>query len=190
MRFGVREFIFLVVLLAVPAVSLLYVFKPRNADIQEALAEIDKKQRSLEKLASISDHIDGLSVAIDEALEVIRAIEEKLPSQEGVDTILQRVWEIAGEQGLLVKRFQPETTIPAAKYQEQPLTITMTGEFAGFYRFMQNLEDLQRITRVHDLRLKRTNSSLTSTANATIEATFALSIYYVADTDSLAAASN
>ena len=37
MRFGIRELIFLVVLLAVPVASWWYVFNPRNAEIQQAL---------------------------------------------------------------------------------------------------------------------------------------------------------
>ncbi|MCH8244120.1 MAG: hypothetical protein IH897_16140, partial [Planctomycetes bacterium] len=44
MRFGIRELIFLVVLLAVPVASWWYVFKPRNAEIQQAHREIEVKQ--------------------------------------------------------------------------------------------------------------------------------------------------
>ena len=50
MRFGFREFIFLIVLLAVPAVSLFYVFQPRNREIRQALAEMQVKQTRLDRL--------------------------------------------------------------------------------------------------------------------------------------------
>ena len=41
MRFGFRELIFLVVLLAVPVASWWYVFKPRNTEIAQARMEIE-----------------------------------------------------------------------------------------------------------------------------------------------------
>ena len=54
MRFGLRELIFLIVLLAVPASALFIVFKPRNVEIQQALREIDTKRQRLDRLAQLT----------------------------------------------------------------------------------------------------------------------------------------
>ncbi len=178
MRFGVRELIFLVVLLAVPAVSMLYVFKPRNDDISQALTEIELKQTRLSKLAAMTERIDDLSIAIEEGREAIRAIEEKLPGQQGVEIILQQVWEVAAANSLLVKSFKSDKPIPAADYREQPLAIEMEGTFDGFYRFLLELENLPRITRIHNLKLERVDTQLARDTHTEMKAGFTLSIYY------------
>ncbi len=45
MRFGFREMIFFVVLLAVPVASYVLVFKPRNEEIRQAQDEVRDKQQ-------------------------------------------------------------------------------------------------------------------------------------------------
>ena len=189
MRFGIRELIFLVILVAVPAVSMFFVFKPRNAEIKQALDEINSKQAQLARLDAVAERIDDLGIEIERGREAIRTIEEKLPSQQGVETILQQVWEIAAAKNLVVKSFKSEKPISSAQYGEQPLKIEMNGNFNGFYRFMIELENLPRITQVRDLSLERLDSGLASTTNAEMTAKFTLSIYYESGSGSGAVAS-
>ena len=60
MKFGVRELLFLFVLLAMPIASFVYVFKPRNDDIRQAKHEIEVKQIH-------SDVFEGLDLVAETA---------------------------------------------------------------------------------------------------------------------------
>ena len=60
MRFGVREVIFLVLLLAMPIAAYMFVFKPRNIQIAEARQQINQKKSKLDRLAAATKNINDL----------------------------------------------------------------------------------------------------------------------------------
>jgi type IV pilus assembly protein PilO len=182
MRFGLREFIFFVVLLAVPVASFFYLFKPRNDEIRQARAEIDAKQAKLDRLAQAAAKIDDMQLAIEQGRQSIQLIEAKLPSEQGVDGILEQVWQIAKRNKLTVKSVKSQAPVPAAQYMELPLKVVMEGGFDGFYQFLLELETLPRITRIHEAKLNRltgkTNNGQDEYPSGWMKADFTLSIYF------------
>jgi type IV pilus assembly protein PilO len=70
--------------------------------------------------------------------------------------------------------------VPAALYLELPLKIIMEGEFDGYYQFLLELENLPRITRVHQLKLERETVGPGAEAlpPGSMKAEFTLSIYF------------
>jgi type IV pilus assembly protein PilO len=180
MRFGLREVIFLVVLLVVPLASYLYVFKPRNAEIKLARTDIDAKQAKLNKLKEVSEKIDDINIAIEQGRAAIRLVEAKLPSAMEVDVILKDIWQIAASADLAVKTVKSEKPVESAGYMEQPLQVVMQGRFEGFYNFLMQLENLPRITRIHKMKLERAakKGNDEDVAPDDMKADFVLSIYY------------
>ncbi len=182
MRFGIRELIFMLVLLAVPIVSFLYVFKPRNGEIQQALTEMEVKQARLDKLDVMTDQIEDIGLAIEQGRESIAMIEAKLPSEQDVEGILEQVWQIAESHRLTQKSVKSEKTVPAAQYRELPLKMVMEGSWDGFYQFLQELEKLPRITRMHQLHIERASyrggPGSENLPEGSMTAEFILSIYF------------
>ncbi|MHC4218868.1 MAG: type IV pilus inner membrane component PilO, partial [Planctomycetota bacterium] len=182
MRLGLREIIFLVVLLVVPVASYFYVFKPRNAEINQAQDEVEVKQVKLEKLREVTDKIDDIGLAIAQGREAIELVEAKLPSKDQVEVILGDVWQLAARAQLEVKSVKSEKPVLAAGYMEQPLKVSMEGQFDGFYQFLLGLENLSRISRIHEMKLERVTSRSRrregDTPPGLMKAEFMLSIYY------------
>jgi type IV pilus assembly protein PilO len=183
MRLGLREIIFLVVLLVVPVASYFYVFKPRNTEIQQAQKEVEVKQAKLEKLREVTEKIDDIGLAIKQGREAINLVEAKLPSKDQVEVILGDVWQLAAKVRLDVKSVKSESPVPAAGYMEQPLKVSMEGQFDSFYHFLLGLENLPRITRIHELSLERVTSRGRRNGDEQVEsglmkAEFLLAIYY------------
>ncbi len=182
MRFGVRELIFLVVLLAVPVASWWYVFKPRNAEIQQAHREIEIKQAKLDKLREVAKRIDDIGLAIEQGREAVELVEAKLPNREQVEDILENVWQLAKRNHLILKSIKSEKPVPAALYMEQPLRMIVTGRFDGFYQFLLEIENLSRITRVPRMKLERLDKTGGLDAaefdSGLMTAEFTLSIYF------------
>jgi type IV pilus assembly protein PilO len=182
MRFGIRELIFFVVLLAVPVASFFYVFKPRNEEIRVGTQEITTKQDKLNMLAAVSAKIEDIGLAIEQGRDSIRQIEAKLPSEGDVEGILEQVWQIAKRNKLTVKSVKSQPPVPAALYMELPLKMVLEGEFDGFYQFLLELENLPRITRLHQMKLERAAGKGGPTDNnippGFMKADFVLSIYF------------
>jgi len=192
MRFGIREAIFFVVLLAVPVASFVYLFKPRSVEIQKMNEETSTKAERLERLEQVTARIDDIDRAIDQGRKSIEMIEAKLPTEKDVEVILEDVWELAGEHGLKVKSVKSEKPVPAALYMELPLRMEMTGSFDGFYKFLLSLENLPRITRIHQMTLKRPGSgrgpSKEDTPEGWVSSEFTLSIYFQPQSKAFASA--
>jgi len=176
---GPREIIFLIVLLVVPVASYFYVFKPRNQEIKQAQIEVENKQAKLDKLREVTAQIDDLGMAIEHGRAAIDLVEAKLPSARDVEVMLEDVWKYAAKSNLHVKSFKSGKAVPLAGYMEQPLHVSMVGDFKGFYNFLIALENLPRITRIHEMTLDQTPKGRGSdSGRGSMRADFVLSIYF------------
>ncbi|MCA9311387.1 MAG: type 4a pilus biogenesis protein PilO [Phycisphaerales bacterium] len=173
MKFGIREIIFLIILIAMPLSSYHFVFRPQNAEINEARKEIEHKELMLEQLAAATNKTADLKQANDDIAAGISTIESRLPTNKEVEVILQQVAALAVESQLELPEFKTGKQAPAAGYYEQPLEMEITGDFDDFYTFLLRLEQLDRITRIPEMEIKRTKKD-----NGSMQAHFTLSIYF------------
>lgn len=191
MKFGMREFIFFVVLLAVPVASFFYVFKPRNQEIARANDEIATKQSRLDTLEAVTSKIQDIGLEIQRGRESVNMVEAKLPSAQDVEGILEQVWQTARRNALTLVSVKSEKPVPAALYMEQPLKVSMEGQFDGFYQFLLELENLPRITRIHQMKIEKATGPASNFAPngkstrapdslppGSMKAEFILSIYF------------
>ena len=155
MRFGFREFVFVVLLLAMPVASYFFVFQPRSARDAEALAEIRKKQQKLDQLEAATKNMLDLGEEIDKLSEAIAVFEQKLPEQREVEVILEEVWKLAAAHSLKPKSVRTDKIAGTAHYAELPIKMEIIGDFDGFYSFLLSLEKLPRITRMPEMKLKK-----------------------------------
>ena len=176
MRLGLREFIFLIVLLAMPISSFWFVFRPQNAEIRQARSEIEHKERMLEKLAEATSRNADLERANQDIAAGIELIESRLPSNKEVDVVLEQVATLAREHSLGMPKVRSEKPVQSSKYMEQPLEMKITGNFDDFYEFLLSLEGLQRITRMTDLKIRKLDD-----VDGSMEASFTLAIYFEPD---------
>lgn len=173
MRFGAREAVFLIVLLAVPLASFWFVFRPQNAEIRQARKEIEHKREMLDRLNDVTAKTDDLAEANEKIRRRINLIEQRLPSRKEVDVILDRVADLALSNDLNLSKVQSGDPVEAATYMEQPLEMKLSGDFTGFYSFLLDLERMERITRMPQLTLTRSKE-----VDGQMEAQFTLSIYF------------
>ncbi|MDA0974575.1 MAG: type 4a pilus biogenesis protein PilO [Phycisphaerales bacterium] len=155
MRFGFRELVFTALLLAVPVASWFVVFQPRQEQIDAARQEVETKRNTLARLAAVTARVDDLRARIEEGRKALERLERKIPDRDGVDAILQQITELAMANQLVVRSVKGERAISAPLHMELPLRMIIEGEFEGLYRFLSELESLERITRVHHLQVTR-----------------------------------
>jgi len=163
-------------LLAVLGAAYAFVFRPQNLEIAQARMEIEHKERVLQKLAIATSQSENLAKANDEVREAIGRIEARLPSSKEVDVILQQVADLATNHGLDLSKVTSKKPVAAATYMEQPLDMRIQGDFSRFYAFLLDVERLDRITRIPDLSIKRTDEG-----NGETKGFFTLSIYFEPD---------
>jgi len=173
MRFGWRELVFLVVLVAMPVSSYWFVFRPMNEAIQHASDETHHKELMLEQLEAAAARRESLEEENERIEESIRVVEERLPNDKEGEVILEQVAELARTSRLQLPKVKTKKPIMASRYMEQPLEMEIRGDFDDFYEFMLKLEKLDRITRMLELDLEREDKE-----DGVMTATFTLSIYF------------
>lgn len=169
-----RTMLFFLVLLALPVCSFFVVFRPVNAKIAKGMDEIKQKQQRLDKLREVTAQTDDLQRDNDKIREAIQTIQARLPSTKEMDNVLRQVSGLAGKNGLRVPQFKKsDQTMPAGDAMEQPMDIEITGDFDGFYKFLLDLEQLPRITRITDMSIARSDK-----VDGEMKTRFTLSVYY------------
>jgi Tfp pilus assembly protein PilO len=177
MKFGIRELIFVAVMIGLLGSSYFLVFSKANEKRLTIEAEIETKQKSLADLERARVGIDDLKKKIDELQEAIVFFEGKLPASREMDKVLEEVTKLARDNGLEQRTFKTGKSQRAANYSEQPIEMTLAGDFEGFYVYLQQLERFERLTRVTKMDLTKMNNR-----DGAMEAKLTLSIFFEPDT--------
>lgn len=180
MRFGTRELVFLLVLLAVPVGTYFSPWdtpvpglKRLNAQMAEAQMDIERKRDKLRQLEAATLNLESLTAEIEKLTEAIEMFEQKLPVQREVEVILRDVWQLAAAHDLTPKRIRPDRPTTTADYGEMPIRMEIEGNFDGFYEFLLELEQLPRITRLPAMTLTKARNQ-----EGNMEASVVLSIFF------------
>ena len=99
--------------------------------------------------------------------------ESKLPPKSQIHAVLEQVTVIAQKQGLKPKTIRTLAKKDNCGYIEQPLKMTLEGNFGSFYCFLLELEKLPRIMKIRELELDRHKDS-----DGAITADFVVSIFF------------
>jgi type IV pilus assembly protein PilO len=159
------------------------VFKKANAKREDLKAEIQTKQRALTNLRQSTAGIDDLGRKIDELQRAIAFFESKLPQEKEIDKILREVSQMADQNSLQTKTVKMLRTERGPSYSEQPIQVSLSGDFNGFYAFLLQLEKLSRITRVTQMKLEKIDER-----DGEMHAQMTLSIFFEPDSSNKTAA--
>ena len=89
---------------------------------------------------------------------------------------LKSLTELVRANGLEQRTFKTDRGQRAANYSEQPIEMTLAGDFQGFYVYLQQLERFERLTRVTKMDLTKMNER-----DGSMEAKVFLSIFFEPD---------
>src|SRR5689334_2405316 len=100
MKIGMRELLFLAMLLAMPFAAWWFVFRPGNQQIGQARVEIDAKRQKLDQLAAMTRDIQDMGPQLTSLTEKLALFEAKIPAEKEVDVILKQVTQLTAKHDL------------------------------------------------------------------------------------------
>jgi type IV pilus assembly protein PilO len=183
MKFGIREIIFIVVMLGLLGCSYFLVLTKAQQKVQAQERKIEEKQKALADLERATAGVADIDRRVADLQEAIKFFEKKLPQEREMDLILKEVWQMAEQNHLTTKTIRTMKSIRSSSYSEQPIEMNLAGDFSGFYEFMLQLERLPRLTRVQNLTLDKINGQ-----EGGMEAKVLLSIFFEPETGTTASA--
>jgi Tfp pilus assembly protein PilO len=190
MKIGLREILFIVLLMAMPIGAYFFVFRPHNARDAEMMKQIEAKQTKLRALNQAMGMIGDLKSEIASLNKAVKFFESKLPNEKEIDKVLQEVWKLAEASQLATKSIRTLERSPQncfasgdGPHTEQPIAMQLEGDFMGFYTFLQAMENQPRIIRIHKMSL--TKAEKTSEGKPAPEgrmlAEFTVSVFFERD---------
>src|SRR6185436_15838157 len=100
MRCGIKEVIFLAVMIGLLGCGYQFVFKPADLKREARQAEIQGKRKALSDLRNATMGISDLEHKIGDLQQAIKFFESKLPQEKEIDKILKEVWQMAEKNSL------------------------------------------------------------------------------------------
>jgi type IV pilus assembly protein PilO len=181
MKFGIRELVLICAMVGLLACSYMVVFKKANAKREELEREFVAKQDALSNLDKATTGVNDLGRKIDELQRAITFFESKLPQEKEIDKILREVSQMAGANSLQTRTVKMLKSERGPSYSEQPISVSLSGDFNGFYAFLLQLEKLSRITRVTQMKLEKIDER-----DGEMQAQMTLSIFFEPEANSMA----
>jgi type IV pilus assembly protein PilO len=177
MKFGIREIIFVALMVALLGGTYVFVFSKTNAKRESLNADIASMQKRLADLHAATAGIEDMNAKIDELSHAIDFFEKKLPKEKDVGDMLPQFWDMAKTNSLQSKSVKPDKPEVGPSYCELPIQMSLSGDFNGFYSFLLQLEKLPRITRITQMNLQKINDR-----DGEMQAKITLSIFFEPDT--------
>ena len=173
MNSSIRHLIFFALIIAMAYVSWAYMIKPANTSLTQQRSTMEIQKAKLNELELATSKAEDLSEQLAKIEEAISVFESKLPPSSEIHTVLEDVTLIAQRHGLTPKTIRTLKSEKNRGYIEQPLEMELHGNFNSYYAFLLELEKLDRITKIRELKLKKKSQSEGQT-----EARFVMSIFF------------
>jgi len=173
MKFGTKELLLIVLLMAIPVGAYFWVFKPADENMKAQQKALAAKVQKLENLKKALKNIKDLDAEVKQLSEAVAFFESKLPARHEIHKVLEQVTKIADQHQLETRLFKTLPTKPFANYNEQPIQMEIYGDFDAYYQFLLDVEKLQRITKIHKMELKKDDKN-----EGAMSAKFTMSIFF------------
>ncbi|MBU4319920.1 MAG: type 4a pilus biogenesis protein PilO [Nitrospinae bacterium] len=133
----------------------MFVYMPKTKEIKKLNTVISAQENEIAKNKTIAAKLDILKVENDKLIKELKELQEKLPEEEGVSTLIQQIAEIAAKADIDILTWKPETkkAHPSGIVEEIPFSLTLAGTYHNLGSFFSSLTRLNRIVNVSDIQL-------------------------------------
>jgi len=164
--------ILVAVICATAGYSLLHA--PTRHAINETSVRIEEVLLSVQNAPIIRDQHQKVTETLTAVTSRIADIQRRVPKDADAGAFLKQVTQIANDEKLAIKDFQPEKPVAKTGYAEMAVTLKGEGSFAGICTFIDRLHKLQRLSKVKDLSVSAVDSETDYPMTATLLIYFAL----------------
>jgi len=141
------------VIIIILFIALLYM--PKIKEIKKLNTDISAQENEIAKNKTMAAKLDILKVENDKLIKELKELQEKLPEEEGVSTLIQQLSEMSVKTGidLLTWKPEPKKAHPSGIVEEIPFSLTLTGTYHNLGSFFSNLTRLNRIVNISSIQL-------------------------------------
>jgi type IV pilus assembly protein PilO len=143
----------LVALVAFGAAGYFIAILPVATRVESLRGQRDAQEAELVRMRPMTAEVMRLRREAAEVEERLEIAKNKLPTEREIPTFYRTLSEAAGQAGLVVTLFQPQTARVRDYYTEIPVSVVAEGGYHEFGDFLSRLATLPRAAMVSDLKL-------------------------------------
>jgi type IV pilus assembly protein PilO len=130
---------------------------PKNAEIEQLNKEIAKQEVDISKSQSMVQRLDELKAENERLRAQLAILEEYLPEEKEISSLLKQVEELSKEAGLEILSWKPSSKRrhPSGIVFEVPVSVRLNGSYHDLGHFFSSLTQLDRIVNVKNINMSR-----------------------------------
>jgi type IV pilus assembly protein PilO len=136
-------------------IVVIFVIMPKHKEIQALNSKIDSQNNQIAISQAKVARLETLIKENEQLLERLNELKEQLPEEKEISNLLKQVSDICTESGLDMKSWRPgqRTNHPSGIVYEIPVSVSVTGTYHDFGKFLGNLTKLNRIVNVKNIQI-------------------------------------
>jgi type IV pilus assembly protein PilO len=148
------------VLLLVGSVGLVFfvyayfVYWPRNDDIAEKQATLEKLQADRDRKAVLVANLEQARKQVEDLKAGLNKAVAELPDTKEIPDLLSNISAVARDAGLEIAQFRQRPEIFREFYAEVPVEVRVRGAYFQVEEFFQKVSGLMRIVNMADIGMK------------------------------------
>ena len=141
---------------AIAVAYLMFGWMPSRRAIKELHDQVETKQQLVAQATTLSDMLAASQQELDKSQAIAADWEREAPGKRDIPAFFGRINALAKDAGLTISRFDPQLFLAYEKFQEIPITIVGSGNFAQVYEFLRLVEGLPVTIWIDSVRLEKT----------------------------------
>ena len=136
---------------------LLFIFAgylPAKHRLDALHGQIDTRTREVEENQNKARNLPLLALEVQELESRVRDYDRQFPKQADLGDFIKDITRLSQQLALRDWKYQPLAPRRGDSYFELPIQMNFQGEFLNVFSFLNEVEHLQRLTRVRKLAIR------------------------------------
>ncbi|MGC9455164.1 MAG: type 4a pilus biogenesis protein PilO [Phycisphaerae bacterium] len=165
----------LLVAVGMLTVSAAAVFYPQHRELKELTGRIEAQRQVLDSDLQAAQRLPELIEEVEEMKRRYSNFDRRLPKQQELGEFLREITLNLPAEDLLSDRIEPGNPKREERFQTLPIRMRLRGHFLSLVRFLNRVEQMERLARVDKLSMEAQPDS----DELTIE--MRMNIYFLGD---------
>jgi Tfp pilus assembly protein PilO len=150
-------------------------YRPSSAKLADLQLETSHKQVALINNNTQVRILPAVESAVNELKTRLNNYDKQLPRQQELDRFIKDIDTMVRNASLQKYAVNPSVLpIRSEMFAEQPVSLKFQGDFIKVFSFLRQTEQMQRLTRVRELKIK----SDRATKPGQVEVELSMNIYF------------
>ena len=159
--------LFILVIAIILAAYFYFFLKPEIGALRKVLPKVAGLNKNIKEADKLIDNIDSFKTKIADLKEKVGQYETRLPTKKEISSILNHLSALASQEDIKITGIKELKTIKGEMqegeqaYSGVPIEIDMKSGYHQLGKFINEIENSDRLMKIDDLEIKSSSENLT-----------------------------